>query len=98
MVREIRWPLRAQNQLAKAYEYILMDSYQNADKVKKDILNSTRHLAANPEMYPPDKYRKNNYGSFRAYELHHYRSAYQITEKEIIIVRVRHTGMEPKKY
>jgi plasmid stabilization system protein ParE len=98
MVREVRWPLRVQNQLAKVYEYILIDSYQNAEKVKKDILRSTRHLPANPEMYPPDKYRNNNNGSFRAYELHHYRIAYRITEKEIIIVRVRHTGMEPKTY
>jgi plasmid stabilization system protein ParE len=76
----------------------LPHSYQNAEKVKADILTSTRKLAAHPEIYPPDKYRKNNNGSFRAYELHHYRIAYQITEKEIIIVRIRHTSMEPKSY
>jgi plasmid stabilization system protein ParE len=98
MVREIRWPLLAQRQLWKAYQYILLDSYQNAEKVKNDILLSTRNLPANPEMYPPDKYRLNNDGSFRAYELHRYRIAYRITEKEIIIVRVRHTSMEPKQY
>jgi plasmid stabilization system protein ParE len=49
-------------------------------------------------MYPADKYRKNNDGSFSANELHHYRIAYRFTEKEIIIVRVRHTSMEPKQY
>lgn len=37
-------------------------------------------------------------GSFRANELHSYRIAYRITENEIIIVRVRHTSMEPKSY
>jgi plasmid stabilization system protein ParE len=98
MVREVRWPPSAQHQLEKAYRYILLDSYQNAEKVKADILSSTRKLAANPEMYPPDKYRKNNDGSFRAYELHRYRIAYRVTKKEIIIVRVRHTSMEPKEY
>jgi plasmid stabilization system protein ParE len=98
MVKEVRWPAMAQNQLSKAYEHILLDSYQNAEKVKKDILASTRKLAVNPEMYPPDKFRKNNDGSFRAYELHHYRIAYRVTEKEIIIVRLRHTSMEPKIY
>ena len=61
-------------------------------------LASTRRLGANPEIYPPDKYRNNNDGSFRAYELHHYRIAYRITEKEIIITRMRHTSMEPKQY
>jgi plasmid stabilization system protein ParE len=98
VVREVRWPLQAQQQLAKAYEYILPDSYQNAVKVKDDILSSTRKLAANPEMYPLDKYRRNNDGSFRAYELHGYRVAYRITENEIIIVRVRHSSMQPKQY
>ncbi len=98
MVREVRWPPVAQNQLAKAYQYILSYSYQNAEGVKKDILESTRNLAVNPEMHPPDKYKKNNDGSFRAYELHHYRITYRLTEKEIIIVRVRHTNMKPKVY
>ena len=98
MVKEVRWPQRSQNQLAKAYKYISIDSYQNAEKVKKDILVSTHKLASNPDMYPPDKYRKNNDGSFRAYELHRYRIAYRVTEKEIIIICVRHTGMEPKQY
>ncbi len=98
MVKKVIWPLHSQKQLAKAYEYILPDSYQNAEKVKADILASTRKLPDNPEIHPPDKYRENNDGSFRAYELHHYRIGYRITEKEIIIVRVRHTGMEPKKY
>lgn len=94
----MRWPSLAQKQLENAYKYILHDSYQNAEKVKKEILSSTRVLTTNPEMYPPDKYRKNNDGSFRAYELHRYRISYRITEKEVIIVRVRHTSMEPKKY
>lgn len=98
MVKEIRWPLQVQKQLAKAYQYILQDSYQNAEKVKKNILSSTFTLAANPEMYPLDKYRKDNDGSFRAYELHRYRIAYQIKKNEIVIVRVRHTSLEPKQY
>ena len=98
MVREIRWPLAVQRQLAKAYKYILQDSYQNAEKIKSDILVSTRKLSTHPEMFAPDKYRKNNDGSFRAYEIHRYRIAYRVTENEITIVRVRHTSMEPKPY
>ncbi len=97
-MKEVRWPLAVQKQLEEAYQYILLDSLLNAEKVKNNILLSTRKLASNPEMYPPDKYRKNNDGTFRAYELYHYRIAYQILEKEIIIVRVRHTRMKPKRY
>ena len=98
MVREVIWPKTVQDQLAKAYKYILKDSNQNAEKVRKDILASTHKLVANPEIYPLDKYRKNNDGSFRAYELHRYRIAYRITEKQIIIVRVRHSKRIPKVY
>jgi plasmid stabilization system protein ParE len=98
MVKKVIWPLRAQNQLTKAYEYILEDTHQQAEKVKSAILASTRKLATHPELHPPDKYRKNNDGSFRAYELYHYRIAYRVTKKEVVIVRVRHTGMEPMKY
>ena len=98
MVREVRWPLQVQKQLAKAYSFILLRSYQNAEKIKAAILDSTRKLPGYPEMYPRDKYRKNNDGSFRAYEIHRYRITYRITDKEIIIVRVRHTSMEPREY
>lgn len=98
MVKKVIWPPRAQKQLAKAHEYIAKSSQQNADKVKKTILASTRKLASNPERHAPDKYRKNNDKNFRAYEVKHYRIAYHVTEKEIIIVRVRHTKMEPLNY
>lgn len=98
MVKEVRWPSKTQRQLEEAYEYILLNSYQNAEKVKTDILESTRKLATNPEIHPPDKYKLNNDGSFRAFELHRYRIAYQITEREIIITRIRHTSMEPNQY
>ena len=98
MVREVIWPKIVQNQLAKVHEHILKDSVQNAEKVKKDILASTHKLETNPEIYPLDKYRKNNDGSFRAYKLYHYRIAYRITETQIIIVRIRHSKRVPKVY
>jgi plasmid stabilization system protein ParE len=98
MVTQVIWPLHTQNQLAKAYNYILQHSWQNAEKIKAEILASTRKLQSYPEMYPPDKYRQNNDGSFRAYELHHFRISYQVKDASIIIVRIRHTSMKPKKY
>lgn len=98
MVKEIVWSFTAQKQLADAYEYILISSYQNAEKVKTAILASTQRLATQPEMHSLDKYRKDNDGSFRSYELHRYRIAYRVTKKNIIILRVRHTSMEPKSY
>ena len=58
MVRKVLWPLAAQKQLAKAYQYISMASHQNAEKVREEILASTKKLPAHPEMHPMDKFRK----------------------------------------
>ena len=98
MVKKVIWPLKTQRQLAKIIKYIALDSYQNAEKVKTEILASTRNLATNEERHPLDKYKKDNDGSFRAYELHHYRIAYRIIPGEIIMTRIRHTSMIPKTY
>ena len=56
-----------QKDLKKIYDYILQTSYQNAEMVKSALLFSTKKLAYKPEIHPPDKYKKNNKGSFRAY-------------------------------
>lgn len=98
MVKRVIWPLKVQHQLEEIFKYIAADSYTNAEKVKVDILNSTRKIEVNAEMYPLDKYKTNNDGSFRAYELHRYRIAYRVTKDEIIITRIRHTSMLPKLY
>lgn len=81
-----------------AIRYIAEDSLQNAEKVKEDILGKVAHLAEYPSIYPPDRYKKENDGNFRAFELHRYRISYHVSLKEIRILRVRHTSREPKEY
>jgi len=63
-----------------------------------DILASTHELATSPKVYRPDKFKRDNDGNFRAYELHRYRIAYHMGKDEVTIVRVRHTSMEPQDY
>ncbi|WP_119080756.1 type II toxin-antitoxin system RelE/ParE family toxin [Chitinophaga alhagiae] len=55
-------------------------------------------LLTHPEQCAPDKYKLNNDGSFRAFELHRLRVSYRYTGREIRIVRVRHTRMNPKNH
>jgi len=98
MVMQVIWSSSAQKQLMECYEYILLDSYQNAEKVKNGILSSTGKLTSHPEAHPLDRYKKENDGSFRAYEIHRYRIAYRVTKQNIIITRIRHTSMEPLLY
>ncbi len=92
------WPIQTRKQLQKVYSFIKKDSFQNAEKVKKGILEATSNLAINPEIYPRDKYKIDNDGSFRVFELYRYCISYQIINDEVVIIRIRHTSMNPKKY
>jgi plasmid stabilization system protein ParE len=101
MVRKSRTVIidnAAKLQLRFAYEYILKDSPQNAEKFRSKILTSIKELIENPEKYPPDKYKINNDGSFRAYEIYKYRITYQVSEDQILVIRIRHTKMNPLEY
>jgi len=96
--RKLRWDSVAIKQFDKAIEYIALDSFQNAEKVRAAILENIEKLLTYPEIYSPDKFKENNDGSFRAFELYHYRVTYYVSENEIRILRIRHTKQEPKPY
>ena len=66
--------------------------------VASDIFEHLNKIPGNPEFFPPDKYKQNNDGSYRAFEKHHYRIAYRFTDKVIRVLRVRHVSREPKEY
>jgi plasmid stabilization system protein ParE len=78
--------------------YIRKDSYQNAIKVRYDIVAMPDSLSVNPERFPPDKFKTNNDGTYRAFELHRYRISYVIFKELVLIVRLRHTAMSPLLY
>lgn len=92
------WSKRARTELQKAYLYILMESLQNAEKLRDEIIDLTIELPKHPEKHPLDKFKKDNDGTWRAFEKHHYRISYRITSKEIRIVRLRHTSKSPLNF
>jgi len=92
------WSRAAERQLKKAFLYIRKDSYQNAVKVRHDIVMMSESLSVNPERFPPDKFKLNNDGSYRAFELHRHRISFVILKEGILIVRLRHTAMSPLVY
>ncbi len=95
---KIIWRKGALSHLNKHYNHIKKDSLLSAEKVRDTIFDITESLAKNPEIYPLDKYRKNNKGDIRAFEKYSLRVAYQVTETEIRIIRVRHTSRTPLEY
>jgi plasmid stabilization system protein ParE len=88
----------AKAQLKEAYAYIKLDSPKNAEKVKAKILASIMELTDHPEKHPKDKYRLNNDGSYRAFEIYKYRVSYHISQEQITVIMIRHTKMEPKSH
>ena len=91
----IKWNKSAVQQLLDAIEFIEDAGFLSyAAELENDILSKIKRLPEDPEIYPIDKYRKNNDGTYHAFEIDNYRN----TGKEIRIVRIRHTSRRTRKY
>lgn len=94
----VKWNKGALKQFDKAIRYIEERSPLNAYTVKKKMLFKINSLKKNPEIHAPDRFKVNNNGSYRAFEIYQYRISYWFSSSEIIVTRVRHTKMIPKSY
>lgn len=92
------WSNSAKAELKKVYEYIALDSLENAAMVKDSLIDLTIELPEHPEKYPADKFKKDNDGNWRAFEVYHYRISYRILKDQIRVVRLRHTSRSPLNY
>lgn len=92
------WSNSAKSELRKAYEYIALESLQNAKMVRDTLIDLAIDLVKHPEKYPLDKFKQNNDGTWRAFEKHHYRISYRILKDQIRIIRIRHTSKSPLAY
>lgn len=97
-VREILWRKSASLYLEKAIDYIREDSQKNADTVANAILILIDKAALNPEHFPADKFKRDNKGAFRAFEVYSFRISFYVSNAFIRIVRVRHTKQKPLAY
>jgi len=95
---KIVWDKDAKAQLKKSYNRILKESYQGAETVKNGILDAVDEIPEQPYRYPADRFKTDNPGNYRAFELYSYRVAYKITEDSIQILRVRHIKQEPLEF
>jgi len=96
---KIVWLPAARDKLKKIISYIKKDSFQNSQKVKREILQKITALSENPERYPPDKFKLLNTGNYyRAFELHRIRISYFINTDQVMIIRIRHVKQESLFY
>lgn len=89
------WSKSAKKHIQAAFDFIKHDSLQNAEKVRDEIIDASIELVLNAEIHSLDKYKLNNDGTYRAFELHRYRVSYRVLKNEIRIVRLRHTSRSP---
>ncbi len=92
------WSNSVKAELRKAFEYIALDSLQNAQMVIDTLIDMTMDLPENPGKHSLDKFKKSNDGTWRAFEKHHYRISYRILKNQIRIIRMRHTSKSPLTY
>ncbi|QQR98345.1 MAG: type II toxin-antitoxin system RelE/ParE family toxin [Sphingobacteriales bacterium] len=95
---EVLWNATARKEVKKIYKYIEKESAQNAKKVINEIIEATEKLDINPERFGLDKYKNDNNGSYRYFELYRYRIVFRIYKSKIRILRVRSTDQEPLEY
>ena len=95
---EIVWDEDAEVYFRTAIKYIKKESPQGAKKVRLEILKTIKSITENPFIFEPDRFRRGNDSSFRAFTINHFRITYRITADYIQIVRMRHTSQEPFEY
>lgn len=100
MGKEVIWSPKALVQLESIHSdfFDRSKSLQIADKLINDIFDSSNILSSQPEMYPLDKYKTNNNGNYRAYEIYGYRISFRVTKLAVRIIRARHASRDPKVY
>jgi plasmid stabilization system protein ParE len=88
----------AKSALKSIYSYIKLSSEHRAKTLRRNVLNSIGELAKHPLKFPPDKFKIQNDGSIRAYEIYQLRITYSVSETQITILRIRHTKRNPVKF
>jgi len=94
----IIWSNAAELHLRKIFDYIKEDSIRNAETVLFQITRKVDALVSNPERFLLDKYKRENDGSYRAFEIYSFRVSYRILERSVRILRIRSTQQKPLKY
>ena len=96
---EVKWSKPALHQLDKALDFIIENGFISyAAELEESIISRIDNLIDNYTIYPSDKYKKDNDGSYRAFEKYHYRITYRASKNVIRILWVRHTSREAKLY
>ncbi len=93
---KIKWNKLAVKQLLEIIQYLEDNDLVNyAEKIEIRILSKINSLPNHLNTFQIDRLKKNNDGSFFAFEIDRYRISFRKINKEIRILRVRHSSRRP---
>ena len=93
---KIKWNKLAVKQLLEIIQYLEDNDLLNyAEKIEIRILSKINSLPNHLNTFQIDRLKKNNNGSFFAFEIDRYRISFRRIDKEIRILRVRHSSRRP---
>jgi len=97
-IKIIVWSKNAANQYYEILEFIEDEAPQALPIVGNALMDAIEDLAAQYNSHPPDRFKNNNNGTYKAALVYSYRISYQVTETAVYILRIRHTSREPLNY
>ncbi len=94
------WDRKALDHFKEILKYLENQSEQAPKIVKSAIVSRLEAISKNPLISEQDQLKQVPNCDFRAFVVLNYRVSYQIksAEKEIRILRIRHTSREPLGY
>lgn len=95
---KIVWSEDSVNQFSDFLKWIAEDSIIQAERIENKIVKEIEELPKHPKRYPSDKFKLNNGGEFRAFEMFNIRVSYKIASDQIQILRIRHVKQKPMNF
>ena len=95
---KIEWNNEASFQFYEILDYLANESDKAVSIVGNAILDEIESLVKFPEKHPPDRFKKNKDGNFRAFVVYSYRISYLLENDSVYVLRIRHTSREPLEY
>ena len=96
----IVWDRIALNHFKEILDFLSKQNPQAPKIVKEGVLSRLNDVKKNALIFEVDKLKDNPSKEFRAFVVYSYRVTYQIkvADKEIRVLRIRHTSREPFGY
>lgn len=93
--RRVVWTIKAVESLNDYCHFIAQHSSSAAKKVKTEIVQATRKLESNPELYQLDEFRSDESRNVRRFFKWSYKIVYELFENEVVILNIYHTAQNP---